>query len=56
MSTTVQLEQKEIRILVQSLENCLRTCEAKARNPDAPCEDCDTARTLKTKLERRLAP
>jgi hypothetical protein len=50
----LDLSQKEVRILVQSLANCIATCQVRARKPDAPCEDCDEARRLKGKLERRL--
>ena len=46
---------KELRIMVQSLGNCLATCQVHARKPDAPCEDCEAARKLKTKLEKQLA-
>ncbi len=52
MTTHLDLEQKDLRILVQSLENCLKTCQVRAKKPDAPCEDCDAARSLKTKLEK----
>jgi hypothetical protein len=52
--TDIQLSPKEIRILVQSLENCLATCKAHAQKPDAPCEDCDAARALRDRLEREL--
>jgi hypothetical protein len=52
--THLDLEQKDIRILVQSLENCLSTCETRARKPDAPCEDCDAARRLQSKLKQQL--
>ena len=48
------LSQKEVRILVQSLENCLATCQKKAKKPDAPCEDCDAARELQKKLRKNL--
>jgi hypothetical protein len=51
----LDLSQKEVRILVQSLGNCLATCKTHAQKPDAPCEDCDAARALKTKLETRVA-
>jgi len=51
---TVELDQKDLRILVQSLENCLKTCEVHARKPDAPCEDCDAARALQGKLKSQL--
>jgi hypothetical protein len=54
--TTIELSEKEVRILVQSLGNCLATCQVRAAKPDAPCEDCDAARSLKTKLEGRLRP
>ncbi len=50
----LDLSQKEIRILVQSLANCLATCETKAVKPDAPCEDCDAARALQGKLQKNL--
>lgn len=50
----LDLDPKDVRILVQSLENCLGTCEAKAKKPDAPCEDCDAARTLQGKLKKVL--
>jgi len=50
----LDLSKKEIRILVQSLANCLATCETKADKPDAPCEDCDAARALQGKLQMNL--
>lgn len=53
-TTRLELEQRDLRILVQSLENCLRTCETRGVKPDAPCEDCDAARTLKQKLEQAI--
>ena len=55
MTTThLDLEQKDLRILVQSLENCLTTCQVRAKKPDAPCEDCDAARSLQKKLKEHL--
>ncbi len=54
-STPLDLSQKELRILVQSLGNCIATCQTHAAKPDAPCEDCDAARVLKKKLESQLA-
>ena len=58
MTTPTQLElsAQEVRILVQSLANCLATCQTHAVKPDAPCDDCDAARALKRKLESKLAP
>ncbi len=54
-TTHLDLSQKEVRILVQSLGNCIATCRTHEKNPDAPCEDCDAARDLKKKLETKLA-
>ena len=55
MTTThLDLEQKDLRILVQSLENCLKTCETRQKKPDAPCEDCDAARALQQRLKKQL--
>jgi hypothetical protein len=51
----IDLSAKELRIMVQSLGNCLATCQVHAKKPDAPCEDCDSARKLKKKLEKRIA-
>ena len=53
-TTHLDLSQKEIRIMVQSLTNCIDTCQVHAKAPDAPCEDCDEARRLKGKLEKTL--
>ena len=53
--THVDLSPKDVRILIQSLDNCLSTCRTHAAKPDAPCEDCDAARELKRKLESRLS-
>jgi len=41
--------------MVQSLGNCLETCQVHAKKPNAPCEDCDAARKLKKKLEKQIA-
>jgi hypothetical protein len=45
---------KELRIMVQSLGNCLETCQVHARKPSAQCKDCDAALKLKKKLEKHL--
>jgi len=50
----VELTQKELRILVQSLQNCLETCKTHAKKPDAPCEDCDAARKMQEKLRKQI--
>ena len=55
MTTThLDLDQKDLRILVQSLENCLNTCQTRQKKPDAPCEDCDAARALQERLKKQL--
>ncbi len=46
----VELSGNEVRILLQSLDHCLATCQAHAENPQAICEDCDAARDLRKKL------
>jgi hypothetical protein len=51
----IDFSAKELRIMVQSLGNCLATCQVHAKRPDAPCEDCDAARKLKKKLEKQFA-
>lgn len=53
-ATHLDLDSKEVRILVQSLDNCLKTCEVHAKKPDAPCEDCDAARAIQKKLKAQL--
>jgi hypothetical protein len=53
-TTHLDLDQRDLRILIQSLENCLRTCETKRQKPDAPCEDCDAAQALKRKIEAAI--
>lgn len=50
----LRLSPKEGRILKQSLANCIATCRTHAQRPDAPCEDCDEARRLLSKLEKQL--
>ena len=46
---------KELRIMVQSLGNCLATCQVHVKKADAPCEDCDAARAVQEKLRKQLA-
>jgi hypothetical protein len=54
-TTQLELEQKDLRILVQSLENCLKTCETRKGKSDAPCEDCDAARALQQRIKALVA-
>jgi hypothetical protein len=52
MKIHFEIDEKDLRILVQSLENCLTSCKATAEKPDEPCEDCQAARALKDRLLR----
>jgi hypothetical protein len=51
---SLELDRKEVRILVQSLQNCIATCKTHAKKPDAPCADCDGAKALQKKLKGHL--
>jgi hypothetical protein len=49
----VALEKDDLKLLVQSLDHCLATCQRKAAgDKDAPCEDCEKARTLRERLAK----
>jgi len=49
----VSLEKNDVKLLVQSLDHCLATCQRKsASDKDAPCEDCDRARALRERLAK----
>jgi hypothetical protein len=50
----LELDKNEVRILVQSLQNCIETCRTHAKKPDAPCADCDGAKALQKKLKGHL--
>jgi hypothetical protein len=55
---TVQLslEKDDVKLLVQSLDHCLATCQRKAASgKDVPCEDCDRARALRERLAKLTA-
>lgn len=52
--TEMKLSAKELRLLVQSLDNCLATCKVHAKKASARCEDCDAARKLQGKLKKQL--
>ena len=49
----VSLEKDDVKLLLQSLDHCLATCQRKAgTGKDAPCEDCDKARALRDRLAK----
>ncbi len=43
------LSDKDLRLLLQSLQHCIDTCKQRAAG-GGPCEDCDAARDLLTRL------
>jgi hypothetical protein len=45
----IELSDKEIRLLLQSLDHCLATCKQKSSKDDS-CEDCDAAKALRDRL------
>lgn len=53
---TVELTRAEVKILLQSLSNCLATCKTHASKPSAKCPDCDAARAVKAKLQKQSKP
>lgn len=46
----VELNQLELRLIVQSLSHCLDTCKHKGEAGAKTCEDCDEARALLQKV------
>jgi hypothetical protein len=46
---TVELSDKDLRLLLQSLQHCLDTCKQKSKG-GGPCEDCDAATALRDRL------
>jgi hypothetical protein len=49
-----ELSQREMRLLVQSLEHCLATCHNEKKGSDGVCADCEAAKALKKKLDDAL--
>ncbi len=50
----VDLSDKDLRLILQSLQHCLDTCKQKSKG-GGPCEDCDAASALRDRL-KTLAP
>jgi hypothetical protein len=46
----VLLEKTEVKLLVQSLDHCLQTCQHQSETGKAGCDDCDKARALRERL------
>jgi hypothetical protein len=54
-ASQVSLDKEEVKLLLQSLDHCLATCERKTTaGKDAPCEDCDRARALRERLAKLI--
>ncbi len=53
---TVELTKGEVGILLQSLTNCIATCQTHAAKASAKCPDCDSARAVKAKLSKQAKP
>jgi hypothetical protein len=51
----LSLTATEVRLLVQSLGQCIATCKQHQHDPKAACPDCDTARALRDRLEKTAA-
>jgi hypothetical protein len=49
----VELSEKDLRLLLQSLEHCLATCQQKAAG-GGPCEDCEAAAALRDRIQAAL--
>jgi hypothetical protein len=49
----VELSDKDVRLLLQSLDHCLATCKTKAAGGGA-CEDCEEAKRLRDRLAKKL--
>jgi len=54
-STTLELSQTELQMLVQSLSNCIDTCKDHGHSGSAACPDCDAARALRKRLQQSKA-
>ncbi len=50
----VDLEKRDVELLVQSLDHCLATCHDKAQHPERTCPDCDAAKALNDRLKAAL--
>jgi hypothetical protein len=46
----VALDKDDLKLLVQSLDHCLATCQHAGK--DAPCDDCQRARALRDRLAK----
>jgi hypothetical protein len=50
----VALASDELRLLLQSLDHCLATCNKKTPGQAGPCADCDRAKALRQRLAEQI--
>lgn len=52
---TIFLTSDEVRLLLQSLDHCLATCNKKTEGKAGPCADCEQARNLRQRLAKEIS-
>jgi hypothetical protein len=51
---TISLASDDVRLLLQSLDHCLATCNKKTAGKSGPCDDCDRAKDLRQRLAKQI--
>jgi hypothetical protein len=51
---TMSLASDDVRLLLQSLDHCLATCNKKTAGKAGPCDDCDRAKELRQRLAKQI--
>lgn len=51
---TLSLATDEIRLLLQSLDHCLATCDKKTSGKSGPCDECEQAKALRQRLAKQI--
>ncbi len=50
----LDLSQKEILLIIQSLDHCLATCHNEDKSSGGTCPDCEAAKSLRQKLANEV--
>jgi hypothetical protein len=50
----ISLASDEVRLLLQSLDHCLATCNKKTAGKSGPCDDCDRVKSLRQRLAKQI--
>jgi hypothetical protein len=50
----IPLTDDDVRLLLQSLDHCLATCNKTTAGKPGPCQDCDRARDLRQRLAKQI--